>query len=1267
MSRPAGGARIFASSRFDIQRQLGAGGMGVVYEAVDLELGTTVALKTLRSVDAGMLRRFKNEFRSLQDIHHPNLVSLGELFEEDGQVFFTMELVPGQGFLDHVRPPDAEAMRASEERTSPAHRAAPPSAPSRSAPSPSVPPPSVSPPSLPPWSVTPGGGFDESRLRAALGQLALGLDALHQAGRVHRDVKPANILVTPLGRVVLLDFGLIAPLGWSERGRGVVGTAHFMAPEQAAGGAVGAAADWYSVGVLLFRALTGQSPFNAASSDAVLRMKQRHDAPAPGRLVPGLPADLEALCVELLRRDPATRPIGAEVLRRLGVAGGLARSDASAPSSPGFVGRRIEPAALAEAFDEVRAGRAAAVLVEGESGMGKSALVRRFLCDVAGAATVLAGRCYQRESVPYKAVDEVVLALAAHLEALPDAAALLPEDVARLAGLFPALETVPAITRAPAPERAAADPQEQRARAFAALRELLGRLAARGPLVVAIDDLQWADAESFALLAELTRAPGAPAMLLVGTVRTGSVTPEARAAIGATLPASGLRVLQLDRLPAGDARALAALLLHDLGGDGSDDEHAPVDARGLVEESGGHPLFIDALVRHRLAVADGGAPVRLDDALWARVQRLEPPARRLLELTAIAGGPVSQVIAAQAAAADLEEISRSTAALRAGNLVRTSGSGLLARLEPYHDRIRETVARRLEPATRRAWHARLALALEASGGEEHEALAIHWAESGDRRRAARYAALAAVRAAEVLAFDRAARLYQRALELETRSGAEVRPLRTELGHALANAGRGREAAEAYLLAVPGAPAAEALDLRRRAAENWLRSGYVDEGTAGLRDVLAAVGEEMPSTPAVALVTLLYRRGRLRLRGLGFTERAERAVDPEALARIDVCWSAALGFGMNDNLRGACFQAQNLRLALDAGEPCRIARAVAMEVPFLSTAGVSARSEVERLLVEAQRLAERTGDPHALGLVPGVRGSALFLQGRFREAVAASDRSDEIFRERCTNVPWERATVRTFAAWGLWFLGDLDALGQRLPAYLREAEERGDRYFATNLRSAFTNSDWILRGHPAEARRLAEESIGGWSREGYHLQHFYDLIARAHLELYAGDGAAAHRYLTERWAALERSLTLRIQLVRVFMEHLRAHAALAAARGLPASRARDLLRQAARSARWIEGERLPWGDPLAAVIRAALARGAGELEAAARHLGAAVRGFEAADLSLFAAAARRHRGTIVGGDAGREAVAAADQWMRDRGVVAPARAAAMLAGGLDAGA
>jgi hypothetical protein len=145
---------------------------------------------------------------------------------------------------------------------------------------------------------------------------------------------------------------------------------------------------------------------------------------------------------------------------------------------------------------------------------------------------------------------------------------------------------------------------------------------------------------------------------------------------------------------------------------------------------------------------------------------------------------------------------------------------------------------------------------------------------------------------------------------------------------------------------------------------------------------------------------------------------------------------------------------------------------------------------------------------------------------------------------------------------------------------------------------------------------------------------------------------------------DRSLTLRIQLVRVFMEHLRAHAAIAAVAASP-SRAGRLLPIARKAARWIAGESMAWADPLAAAIRAALARQEGDVRDAERHLGAAIGGFDAAGMSLFAAAARRHRGRLLGGDAGRDAVIAADTWMRARGVAEPGRIAAMLLSGLDA--
>ncbi|HJL46494.1 MAG TPA: serine/threonine-protein kinase, partial [Polyangiaceae bacterium LLY-WYZ-15_(1-7)] len=450
------GAQL-AGGRFTVGRALGQGGMGAVYEAHDAQLDALVALKTLAAGNPELLLRLKGEFRSLQDLHHPNLVTLGELHEDRGRWFFTMERIHGVDFLAHLR-----GERPHE------------------------------PPDLP-------------RLRAAFLGLTRGLRALHRAGKVHRDVKPSNVLVGEDGRVVLLDFGLVTERrAAGEGGRGeIVGTVAYMAPEQAAGATPGPAADWYAAGVMLHEALTGRLPVSG-SREEVLAAK---GAPPPA-LPPDVPQELAELCRRLLAPDPKERATGSDVLR---VVAPFRVEPGTTPArfDVGFVGRTNELRTLEELFLGARLGQPAVVHLVGEPGIGKSALLRQLAARLGmiRSTVVLEGRCRAREHVPFRGIDGVVDALAAALRRMDDAerCELVPPRLGVLRDTFPVLGAFGAAEAEPIPE-----PRERRREVFALLRELLARLAERRPVAVLIDDLHWADADSLAALEAMLRPPEAP-------------------------------------------------------------------------------------------------------------------------------------------------------------------------------------------------------------------------------------------------------------------------------------------------------------------------------------------------------------------------------------------------------------------------------------------------------------------------------------------------------------------------------------------------------------------------------------------------------------------------------------------------------------------------------------------------------------------------------------------------------------------------------------
>jgi serine/threonine protein kinase len=513
---------------YEILGELGRGGMGVVYRAYDRRRGLPLALKIVQRLDPAALARFKQEFRALADVAHPNLVTLHELNSDGRDWFFTMELVEGVDFLRHVRAPVGLPKAETAAGPDPAVVPVPSGMPTEVADALVA---EENGRSTPPDSrdASPLTSFQLTRLRDALRQLVEGVAALHAAGRLHRDLKPSNVLVTRRSRVVVLDFGLAAELESTGLHQSsefhAVGTAAYMAPEQAAGLPVGPPADWYSVGVMLYEALVGRPPFLGRPLE-ILMDKQRFEPVAPRQLVPEVPDDLDVLCVDLLHREPAMRPTGRDILRRLGSPPIGPEATAPAPlssrSAVPLIGRERHMQALARAFEAVRRGHSVAVYLHGSSGVGKTALARHFLDTVRHReGVVLAGRCYERESVPYKAFDTLIDALTRDLVRRlgSEVQALLPRDVFPLARLFPVLRRVEAITAAPRRAAEVPDPQELRRRAFAALRELLARLGDRHPLVLFIDDLQWGDVDSATLLADLLRPPDPPVLLLLGAYR----------------------------------------------------------------------------------------------------------------------------------------------------------------------------------------------------------------------------------------------------------------------------------------------------------------------------------------------------------------------------------------------------------------------------------------------------------------------------------------------------------------------------------------------------------------------------------------------------------------------------------------------------------------------------------------------------------------------------------------------------------------------------
>ena len=1195
---PEPGERL-AGGRFEVLRRLGEGGMGIVYEAFDRQRRGKVALKTLHRLEPAGIYQLKSEFRVLADVSHPNLVRLHELFADDQTWFFTMDLVEGRRFDSWFTTMDPQ----SDAR----------------------------------WE----------QLREALAQLVEGVLAIHRMGKLHRDLKPSNVMVDRQGRVIVLDFGLATAPGPEVPSPALEaelsGTPAYMAPEQVLGVKVSTASDWYALGVMLFEVLTGHLPFRGSFTEMLIA-KQLREAPPVSALAPQVPADLSALCGKLLAIEPGERPNGHTLMAEFRAVRSVKVGRASRPPEyhADLVGREGELERLREAYKaSADSGRPVVVMLKGESGIGKSTLLARFLDHLRETtpAMVLRGRCYERESVPFTGFDAVVDDLTRHLKTLApqEVHALMPREAWALTRLFPVLGRVSGFADLPA--RAGADPHEIRRRGFAALGELLSRVRDRTPLVLAVDDLHWADKDSIALLMHLVRQAEAPHLLFVGTCRDGDC--RLLDPLYHKLPNDirvSFREIGLEPLPAEVAVELVG-------------RDAP---QAVLREARGNPFLLRELYRH--ARDSGTAEIEtrsLSEILWRRCAALPEAGQRLLHAIALSAGSVPLQVAIKAARVEPS----ATDALQDRQLVRRGARE--GEVECYHDKIGEAVAKALPSAQARAMHLSLAAAWESSEMADPEQLSMHYEQAGEHQRAAVLCVDAAERAAQAFGFERAIHLFDKALELGRFDNEQQHRLLVARADMLAQAGRSLEAAEACIAARAGANPEEQADLNRRAGGFYLQCGRFEEAIPLVNQGLARYGLRLASTSWAAVASLVWQRARLKLRGYRPRAGGQDAKAVECFHAAEVISSALPSL---DPVRYPALATRLLRLALDSGDSVLVARAMGAEV-LVGLMLALPDDKLRKIVERAEALCAASGDPVARFWL-----SQSLATLELNDNPSASLRHLDVAREVLTSHP--SPAISHLAVWLEWsrlqvlcLQGAFGEVAKNTPALLDDAWARDNRGIVP-----------FLAGVPGAIARVAVEDLAGlrhdldrskeaWTKQSFTWQDIMQTQGEVALSIYQGSLSRALAATELLECKFSRSPARHAASVRGYVSYVSGWTNLARARELrPGSERRRLLDQAAAALRCCDSKRLAasWSSPLEPALEALR----GDTDTAVRLLENVINDQAAAQrLPVYAVCAKRGLGTLLGGDRGRRLVAAADTFLRERGVVDPERFVGAIAPGL----
>ncbi|HXG57597.1 MAG TPA: sigma 54-interacting transcriptional regulator [Thermoanaerobaculia bacterium] len=914
--------------RFQVRAVLKETPSTAVYRVFDVADGRDEAIKILRQElsDPQLLLRFKTEFSTLVALDHPSIVKVYDygLLQEQFP-YFTMEYFAGRKISEFF------------------------------------------------------DGSNWSALFDVVLQVASALHHIHHKGIVHLDLKPSNILVDDRGRAKLMDFGLAIE---SRRvlDRRIRGTLHYMAPEVLRQDRVDSRADLYALGMTLYETVTGALPGYGKPPIEIIRMHLDEEIRPPSSINPQVPAALEQVIVRLLQKDPRDRyPSAAAVVEALADGGRSTSVELLAGRGEVYaaplIGRDAEVAQLTTLIAEAREGRGNGVVVAGLEGMGKSRIVRdATLRAQLEGARVFTGRCPVNRKTIYAPFFDIFRQLVTAVN--PDAD--VAEEIRRI------LRPVVASSGIDAGSPQHGQKYRLYNRIVQSMQDIYGFLNAGSegggtPLILVIEDLQWADASTAELFSFLVGEAKHNKLLVIGTLTLDGANGALTETAAATLTAweqrgreGGFPLIRVEALSEPLVREHIESLLGER--DVSDEF-----VRWMMWESGGLPLnlrrIIDYLIAHDYLRWEGGKwladmprirtlriPGGAASILMERVERLEAGPRALLEAAAVVGEVSDIEVLTSVAGCAPEEAFRTLRSLVALGLLDESSDGRTITFPQMH--LRDTVYNAMPERRRRELHLRVGNALEPFMRERAAQivgqLAYHFARASEMEKGIRYAIEAGDNATRTLAHEEATEFYRTALELLDLSGTDETlraEVREKLGDSYYRAGDYRSAMQTYQFLLKSIQA---------------RSG--DDPGVDLARVMKKVGKVLGRRGEHDSALSYFQNALDLYRKLGQTSEVA-----ELLNR-----TAGL-YREKDDFASARQSAERALAMLDPAEPSAVHGYVRNMLGVIEFA-VGDWQRSKEILLEAWAVAERAGSDQLRKVVSTNLGNTLWKLGDWETAL-----------------------------------------------------------------------------------------------------------------------------------------------------------------------------------------------------------------------------------------------------------------------------------------